>query len=136
MNHWLIKTEPSSWSWAMQKDHQVTHWDGVRNYQASNNLKAMTVGDQAFFYHSVSAKSIMGVVEIVRSYYPDFTDTTGRFGMVDVKYLADFPNVVTLEMIKNCPQLQHLYLVRQSRLSVMPIDPPSWTKICQMGAYV
>ncbi|MBY0463029.1 MAG: EVE domain-containing protein [Alphaproteobacteria bacterium] len=131
MKYWLIKTEPGTWSWADQKKHSVTHWDGVRNYQAANNLKAMKVGDQCFFYHSVSEKSIVGIVEVVKTAYLDPTDETRRFVMVDVKYLKDLHKPVSLEIIKNDPRLSHLALVKQSRLSVMPIGPDEWKIILE-----
>lgn len=131
MNYWLIKTEPGTWSWADQKKHQVTHWDGVRNYQAANNLKAMKVGDQCFFYHSVSEKSIVGVVEVIKEAYPDPTDETGRFVMVDVKYLKDINKPVSLETVKKDPQLSKIALVKQSRLSVMPVTPDEWKVILE-----
>ncbi|MBW8309566.1 MAG: EVE domain-containing protein [Candidatus Paracaedibacteraceae bacterium] len=133
MAYWLIKTEPSTWSWDDQKTKKVTSWDGVRNYQASNNMKAMKVGDLCFFYHSVSERRIMGIVQVSREYYPDPSDETGRFGMVDVIYGEELPLAVSLDQIKLMPELQHLALVRQSRLSVMPVDEPSWKLICQMG---
>lgn len=130
---WLIKTEPSTWSWQDQVTQETTHWDGVRNYQASNNLKAMKVGDLCFFYHSVKERQIVGIVEVIKTYYPDPTDPTGRFGMVDVKMLKPLPHPVSLDQIKAEPRLQDLKLVRQSRLSVMPIDPESWALICKMA---
>lgn len=133
MSYWLIKTEPSTWSWQDQKTKKITHWDGVRNYQASNNLKAMKLGDLCFFYHSVSERRIVGIVRVVREYYPDHTDETGRFGMVDVEHVEELPVPVTLDQIKLVPELQALALVRQSRLSVMPVDPESWDLICRMG---
>jgi predicted RNA-binding protein with PUA-like domain len=133
MAYWLIKTEPSTWSWHDQKEKKVTQWDGVRNYQASNNMKAMKVEDLCFFYHSVAERRILGIVRVSREYYPDPTDETGRFGMVDVSYVEDLPVPVGLDQIKLVPELQHLALVRQSRLSVMPVDESSWKLICQMG---
>lgn len=133
MAYWLIKTEPSAWSWDDQKSKQVTHWDGVRNYQASNNMKAMRIGDLCFFYHSVSEKRIMGIVQVTKEYYPDHTDPTGRFGMVDVTFLEELPKPVTLEQIKQTPELQNLALIRQSRLSVMPIEETAWKIICTLG---
>ncbi len=133
MNYWLIKSEPGTWSWDDQVKKGTEHWDGVRNYQASNNMKAMKIGDLAFFYHSVNEKRIVGIVEIVKEYYPDHTDEKGRFGMVDVKAVKPVPNPVTLAEIKEHPALQDLALIRQSRLSVMPIDETSWNIICEMG---
>ncbi|MBN9565674.1 MAG: EVE domain-containing protein [Alphaproteobacteria bacterium] len=131
--YWLVKTEPSSWSWRDQVKKGVTHWDGVRNYQAANNLKQMKIGDQVFFYHSVTDKSIQGIVEVVKESYPDPSDTTGRFVMVDLKTVKAFTNPVPLDDIKNNPTLSHLALVKQSRLSVMPVDEKSWKIICQSG---
>ena len=133
MAHWLVKSEPGHWSWDDQVKAGTTHWDGVRNFQAANNLKAMRPGDRAFFYHSVGEKRIVGMVEVVRPYYPDPSDPAGRFGMVDVKTVAPLPRPVSLEQIKAEPRLHHLALVRQSRLSVMPIDDAAWTLICRLG---
>lgn len=133
MKYWLIKSEPSTWSWTDQMAHQVTHWDGVRNYQAANNLKAMAVGDRCFFYHSVAQRLIVGIVEVTRTAYPDPTDETGRFVMVDVKAVQPLPHPVSLDVIKNDPRFQHLALVKQSRLSVMPIDDQAWHFICTLG---
>jgi predicted RNA-binding protein with PUA-like domain len=135
MNTWLIKTEPGTWSWQDQLDagEKGTYWDGVRNYQASNNMKAMKIGDLCFFYHSVKEKSIVGIVEVVKEYYPDHTDPKGRFGMVDVKAIKSMPSPVTLADIKAEPKLENLALIKQSRLSVVPIDATSWSIICKMG---
>ena len=135
MNTWLIKSEPGAWSWQDQLDagKKGTFWDGVRNYQASNNMKAMKIGDQCFFYHSVKEKSIVGIVEVIKEYYPDHTDPKGRFGMVDVKAVQPLPMPVTLAEIKAEPGLANLALIRQSRLSVVPIDAASWKHICNMG---
>jgi predicted RNA-binding protein with PUA-like domain len=133
MAHWLVKSEPGAWSWDDQVRDGTTFWSGVRNYQASNNLKAMKLGDRAFFYHSVNEKQIVGVVEVVKEYYPDHTDESGRFGMVDVKALLPLKTPVTLEQVKADPRLNHLALVKQSRLSVMPVDDDAWDLICQLG---
>ncbi len=133
MAYWLVKSEPFKWSWDDQVKAKVTEWDGVRNYQASNNMKAMEIGDQAFFYHSNKGKEIVGIVEIVKKYYPDPTDEKGRFGMVDVKALAPFPVFVTLAQIKDTPALQNMALVRQGRLSVCPVTNAEWQTICAMG---
>ena len=133
MDYWLIKTEPSTWSWTDQVTKGVTHWDGVRNYQASNNLKAMKVGDFCFFYHSVKERQIVGIVEVIKEYYPDPTDPQGRFGMVDVKYVRPLNNPVSLGTMKADPRLAHLSLIKQSRLSVMPIDHEAWKIICNYG---
>ncbi|PKU23455.1 EVE domain-containing protein [Telmatospirillum siberiense] len=133
MAYWLVKSEPGHWSWDDQVKHGTTHWDGVRNYQAANNLKAMVPGDLAFFYHSVNEKRIVGIVEVTRTYYPDPSDPSGRFGMVDVKAVRPVPTPVSLDQIKTDPRLNHLALVRQSRLSVMPVDDEAWALICALG---
>lgn len=133
MAYWLIKTEPSTWSWEDQVKAQVEPWNGVRNYQASNNLQAMKKGDLCFFYHSGADKEIVGIVEVVKEYYPDPTDEAGRFGMVDVKTVEALPAPVSLKKIKEAPSLSHIALVRHSRLSVMPIDLAAWKEICRMG---
>ncbi len=129
MKYWLVKSEPNTWSWEDQKRVQVEPWDGVRNYQASNNLKQMKIGDLAFFYHSVNEKRIVGIVEVAKEYYPDNTDPSGRFGMVDFKVFEDVRTPLTLSAIKSDPALSHLALIKQSRLSVMPIDENSWRHI-------
>tara|TARA_R110002012_G_scaffold137125_4_gene291604 strand:- start:17 stop:430 length:414 start_codon:yes stop_codon:yes gene_type:complete len=133
MAYWLIKTEPSSWSWDDQVAKDVEGWDGVRNYQAANNLRAMKRGDQAFFYHSVKEKSIVGIVEIVREAYPDPSDAKGKFVQVDVKTVKALKTPVTLDDIKADPRFSELALLKQSRLSVLPIDDASWNAICEMG---
>ena len=133
MQYWLMKSEPSAWSWDSQVKKKVESWNGVRNYQAANNMKAMKLGDRAFFYHSVDEKRIVGIVEIAKLYYPDPTDETGRFGMVDVKALMPLKTPVTLAQIKAEPKLKDLALLRQSRLSVSPVDAASWKLICRMG---
>ena len=133
MQYWLFKSEPGAWSWDDQVKKGVEHWDGVRNYQACNNMKAMKTGDKAFFYHSVNEKQIVGVVEVVKEYYPDHTDASGRFGMVDVKALYPVETPVTLAEIKADPDLSELALVRQSRLSVVPISAPQWKILCRMA---
>lgn len=133
MAYWLVKSEPGSYSWDDMVADGRTHWDGVRNYQASNNMKAMKTGDRAFFYHSVKEKQIVGVVEVVKEYYPDHTDKSGRFGMVDVKPVKAFEAPVSLAQIKEDPKLAELALVRQSRLSVLPVDTAQWRHICKMG---
>ena len=122
MAYWLLKSEPGAWSWEDQVRDSVAEWDGVRNYQASNNMKAMKKGDKALFYHSVNEKRIVGIVSIVKEYYPDPTDASGRFGMVDVKAMRPFKEPVTLADIKGEPRLEYLALVRQSRLSVLPVE--------------
>ena len=128
MQYWLMKSEPSTWSWKNQLDRgeQGEGWDGVRNYQASNNMKAMAIGDLAFFYHSVNEKQIVGIVEICASYHTDPTDASGRFGMVTVKAVKSLHRPVTLADIKADERLQDMALVRQSRLSVTPVSAAHW----------
>ncbi len=133
MAHWLVKSEPDAWSWEMQVRKGTESWNGVRNYQAANNMKAMKLGEQAFFYHSVSEKQIVGIVEVAKLYYPDPTDESGRFGMVDFRAVKALKTPVTLAQIKDDPKLNHLPLIRQSRLSVMPIDDAAWKYICKLG---
>ena len=135
MNYWLVKSEPGTWSWQDQLDagDKGTYWDGVRNYQASNNLKEMKIGDLCFFYHSVKEKQIVGIVEVIKEYYPDPSDKKGRFGMVDVKAVKALPTPVTLADIKADPRLENFGLVRQSRLSVVPVYEATWNLICKMG---
>ena len=133
MAYWLMKSEPGAYSWGDLVRDGKTYWNGVRNYQASNNMKAMKRGDRAFFYHSVNEKQIVGIAEVVKEYYPDHTDKTGRFGMVDVKPVTPMTQPVTLAQIKAEPKLADLALIRQSRLSVMPIGESQWRLICKMG---
>jgi len=133
MQYWLFKSEPGSWSWDDQVKKGVEHWNGVRNYQADNNMKAMKIGDKGFFYHSVKEKQIVGVVEIVKEHYPDPSDKSGRFGMVDVKTLYPVKRPVTLAEIKQEPALKDLALVRQSRLSVVPVSKAEWKVMCKMA---
>ncbi len=133
MAHWLMKSEPSVYSWDRLVKDKRTQWDGVRNALASNNMKAMKKGDRAFFYHSNEGLEIVGIMEIVREYYPDPKDESGKFGMVDVKPVMPLKTPVTLKAIKAEPKLQDLPLVRMSRLSVSPVDEASWKLICRMG---
>ncbi|MFO1190077.1 MAG: EVE domain-containing protein [Alphaproteobacteria bacterium] len=133
MAYWLMKSEPATWSWQQQVDQGPEPWTGVRNHQAANNMKAMRLGDRAFFYHSGEERAIKGVVEIVKTYYPDPTDPTGRFGMVDVRAVMPVKAPVTLAMVKAEPRLKDFALVRQSRLSVMPVSPAAWAILCKMA---
>ena len=135
MNYWLLKSEPDVWSIDQQKKSGLkgAPWDGVRNYQAAKNLKNMRKGDLCFFYHSNIGKEIVGIVEVIKEYYPDKTDQSGRFVAVTVKFLKKLKKPVKLEEIKKNKQLSHLSLIKQSRLSVMPIDYKSWKIICNMG---
>jgi predicted RNA-binding protein with PUA-like domain len=130
MSHWLVKSEPGAWSWADQLRDQVTAWTGVRNHQAAKYLKTMRLGDTVFFYHSVEEKRIVGLVEVVREAYPDPTAEDGRWVCVDLKAVVPVARPVSLAEIKGDPRLAELPLIRQSRLSVMPIDDDSWTILC------
>jgi predicted RNA-binding protein with PUA-like domain len=133
MAYWLMKSEPSAYSWEQLVKDGRTEWTGVRNAQASNNMKAMKKGEQAFFYHSNEGLAVVGIVEIVKEYHPDPTDKSGRFGMVDVKPVKPLKTPVTLAAIKADPRFKDLPLVRMSRLSVSPVDAASWKLICKMG---
>ncbi len=135
MAYWLFKSEPSSWSW----DEQVaagakgTFWSGVRNHAAKNHLMAMKRGDQGFFYHSGDDKAVVGVVEVIKEYYPDHTDETGKFGMVDVKAVEALPKPVTLPAVKAEPNLKDMALIKYSRLSVQPVTDEEWRIVRRMG---
>ena len=133
MAYWLVKSEPGAWSWEDHVKVGVEPWDGVRNHQAANNMRAMKLGDRAFFYHSVNEKRIVGVVEVVKEFYPDPTDESGRFIMVDFKALFPVKRPVTLAEIKAEPKLEDLPLVRQSRLSVVPVSDAHWKLLCAMA---
>jgi len=133
MAYWLVKSEPGAWSWEDHAKAGVAEWDGVRNHQAAGNLKAMRVGDRAFFYHSVNEKQIVGVLEVAREYYPDPTDESGRFGMVDFRALFPVATPVSLATIKAEPGLEGMALIRQSRLSVMPVTSDEWAILCRMA---
>lgn len=135
MNYWLMKSEPSAWSWDDQiaKGETGEGWDGVRNHQASNNMKAMEIGDLAFFYHSVNEKQIVGIVEVIELYHPDPTDASGRFGMVTVKAVKPMTKPVTLADIKADQRLAEMALVRQARLSVTPVSADQWAMLMDMG---
>ena len=133
MKYWLIKTEPSTWSWQDQVKAKITNWDGVRNYQARNNLIKMKIGDLCFFYHSVKEKKIIGIVKVVKESYPDKTDKTKRFVMINVKTYKKLDKPVSLEEIKGNKKLNHLSLIKQSRLSVIPIDYKSWLIIMKLS---
>ena len=137
-NYWLYKSEPSAWSWDQQvkAGTKGTFWSGVRNHLAKQNMMKMKKGDQGFFYHSNEGKEIVGVIEIVREAYPDPTDKTGKFVMVDVAPVKPLKNPVTLAAIKSSPALKNMALVKQSRLSVMPIDPKSWESLTLKGKYI
>ena len=135
MQYWLMKSEPNVWSIDQQKKagYKGISWDGVRNYQAANNLKKMKKGDLCFFYNSNIGKEIVGIVEIIKTAFLDKTDKKGRFVAVQVKFKTKFKNPVSLQNIKENRQINHLPLIRQSRLSVMSIDSKSWKMLYKMG---
>ncbi len=133
MKYWLLKSEPDAWSWDNQVKEGASMWDGVRNYQARNNLKKMKKNDLCFFYHSVSEKSIIGIVKVVNEYYTDPTDETKRFVVVDVKATKKLKNPVSLDQIKENNKLKNIALVKQSRLSVMPLKKTEWDIIIKMS---
>jgi len=133
MSYWLIKSEPSSYSWDQLVADGRTHWNGVRNAQALNNLRAMKPGDRAFFYHSNEGKEIVGVVEVVKGFYPDPADQSGKLGMVDVEPLMPATVKVGLPEMRAKPELAALSLLRQSRLSVCPVSTSEWAVLCGMA---
>ena len=133
INYWLLKSEPSTWSWEDQVRAGVEMWDGVRNYQARNNLMNMKKKDLCFFYHSVSEKLIIGIVEVVKEYYPDPTDKTGKFVVTDVRTKRKLKRAVSLEEIKSTPKLSDMALIKQSRLSVMPLKKIEWNLIMELS---
>lgn len=134
-NYWLVKSEPNVWSIDQQKKSGAkgTVWDGVRNYQAAKNLKTMNKGDLCFFYHSNIGKEIVGIVEVIKESFTDPTDKEKRFVAVQLKFKQKLKSPVTLENIKQNKELSNLALIKQSRLSVMPIDSKSWKIICKLG---
>ena len=133
--YWLLKTEPEEWSWQQQvkSGDKGAEWSGVRNFQAAKNLKSMKKGDLCFFYHSNIGKEIVGVVEVIKESYLDKTDKSGRFVAVRVKFVEKLSKTITLESIKKSKELSHLALIKQSRLSVMPIDSKSWKILNKMS---
>ena len=133
INYWLLKSEPDAWSWDNQVKEGASMWDGVRNYQARNNLKEMKKNDLCFFYHSVTERSIIGIVKVVKEFYPDPTDKTDRFVVVDVKATKKLKNPVSLDQIKENNKLKDIALVKQSRLSVMPLKKTEWDIIIKMS---
>ena len=133
MPHWLLKSEPTSYSWERLVADGRTHWDGVKNPQALYNLRAMRSGDRAFFYHSGAGKDIVGVAEVVRTFYPDPNDRSGKLGMVDIAPVMPVKTPVTLAAMKANPELAGLSLIRQSRLSVCPVGEREWAAICGMA---
>lgn len=135
MAYWLIKSEPDAFSWSEQVENDIEPWTGVRNHQAKKNLAAMKVGDRAFFYHSNVGREIVGVVEVVREAYPDPTATDGRWVCVDMRAIGPMPHPVTLAAMKADPDLADLALIRQSRLSVVPVSDVHWGHLCRMGGW-
>ena len=135
MAHWLVKSEPFKWSWEMQvaAGAKGTHWDGVRNHSAKLYLMAMKKGELAFFYHSNEGKAVVGIVEVIKEFYPDPSDASGKFGMVDFKAVKPLPTPVALDDIKRESKLKDMVLVNNSRLSVQPVAADEWKLICKMG---
>ena len=133
MAHWLLKSEPSAYSWAQLVKDKHTSWTGVRNPQASANLKAMKPGDRCFFYHSGEGKEIVGIAEVIKEAYPDPTDKTGKFVCVDIKADKPLPKAVTIVAIKADKKLAAMALVKYSRLSVQPVTADEWKLVCKMG---
>jgi predicted RNA-binding protein with PUA-like domain len=135
MNYWLFKSEPSTWSWQQQvkAGAKGTFWNGVRNHLAKQQMMAMRVGDRGFFYHSNEGKEIVGIVEVIRDYYPDHTDETGKFGMVDLRAVQPLKKPVTLADVKAEHSLAKMSLVTSARLSVQPVTAAQWALICKMG---
>ena len=131
--YWLLKSEPSTWSWEDQVQSKIDMWDGVRNYQARNNLMKMKKGDHCFFYHSVNEKSVIGIVEVHKEHYPDPTDKSKRFVAIDVKALKKLKYPVTLDKIKKNNKLQNISLIKQSRLSVMPLTINEFKEIIKLS---
>ena len=132
---WLVKSEPEAFGWDQQVANRVEPWTGVRNHAAKNNLKAMRLGDRAFFYHSNTGREIVGVVEVAREAYPDPTAEAGDWVAVDMRTVGALPVAVTLAAIKADPELQGLALIRQSRLSVLPVTAAHWDHICRLGGW-
>ncbi|MEK9545475.1 MAG: EVE domain-containing protein [Pelagibacteraceae bacterium] len=135
MQYWLVKSEPNVWSIDQQENAGAkgVAWDGVRNYQAANNLKKMKKGDLCFFYHSNIGKEIVGIVEVIKTAFPDITDKSKKFVAVQIKFKEKLKKPISLEIIKKTKEIQHLPLIKQSRLSVMPIDSNSWKIINNMS---
>ena len=133
--YWLLKSEPDSFSWEMQKARgkKGEPWEGVRNFVARNNMKAMQLGDLGFFYHSNEGKEIVGIVEVCALAHPDASDETGVWKCVDVRAVVDMPKAVTLVAVKANPKLAEMSLVRSARLSVQPVTPAQWAEVCRMG---
>lgn len=137
MRYWLFKSEVSTWSWDQQvaRGEDGEEWDGVRNYQARNNMREMKKGDLGFFYHSQKEREIVGIVEVIAEAHPDSKTDDTRWECVDIKAVAPMPNPVTLDMCKAEPRLSEMVLVNNSRLSVQPVSPGEWRVICELGGY-
>lgn len=135
MAYWLFKSEPNTWSWDDQvaKGESGEEWDGVRNYQARNNMRAMQIGDQGFFYHSIKQKSIIGIIEVIAESHPDSTADDPRWDCVDIKAVYPLPHPVSLEDVKKTPKLAGMMLVTHTRLSVQPVTDEEWDILCKMG---
>ncbi len=133
MAYWLMKSEPEAYSWTQMQKDKKTGWTGVRNYQAANNMKAMKKGDEVFFYHSNEGKEIVGIVTVTKTYHPDPTDETGKFGMVEVSFSKSLKTPVTLADIKTDTKLKNMAFVKQSRLSVSPVTADEWKTVCKQG---
>lgn len=137
MAHWLFKSEPETWSWDIQvaRGDAGQEWDGVRNFQARNNMKAMRRGDLGFFYHSGDERAVVGVVEVAAEAHPDSTDPDGKWECVDLRAVGPLPRPVTLDACKAEPRLAGMVLVKNSRLSVQPVTEDEWAVVCAMGGY-
>ena len=135
MAYWLFKSEPSTWSWDDQKakGDAGEEWDGVRNYQARNNMRLMKLGDRGFFYHSQSEKAVVGIVEVITEAHPDSTTDDDRWECVDIKAVGSVQTPVTLEMVKADPRLSEMVLIRNSRLSVQPVTAEEWAVVCDLA---
>lgn len=135
MRYWLFKSEPNTWSWQQQLDRGDTgeEWDGVRNYQARNNMREMAVGDRGFFYHSLKEKAVVGIVEVIAEAHPDSTTDDPRWECVDIKAIRSFTRPIDLAEIKQTEGLEEMVLVNNSRLSVQPVREAEWRKICELG---
>ncbi|SOH93099.1 Predicted RNA-binding protein, contains PUA-like domain [Monaibacterium marinum] len=137
MAYWLFKSEPNTWGWDDQvaKGDVGEEWDGVRNYQARNNMRAMKIGDKGFFYHSIDEKRVVGVVEVIAEAHPDSKANDPRWECVDIKAIGPFPKPVTLQDCKDDPRLSAMILVNNSRLSVQPVSDEEWQIVCDLGGY-
>ena len=137
MQYWLFKSEPNTWSWDQQvaKGDAGEEWDGVRNYQARNNMRLMKLGDRGFFYHSLKEKAVVGLVEVCAEIHPDSTTYDDRWECVDIKAIAPMPKPVTLQMCKEDDRLSDMVLVNNTRLSVQPVRPEEWAVVCELGGY-